>query len=274
MFTDCKLICSDVDGTLLDSNHRIPQYNIEMIRQVVEQGIPFALTSGRIKGALTFLQRELGITGPLICQNGAYITDGDTLVFERTVETDIARIIYPIIQKEGLQMFIFKGEHWYANEQDSWAEKEYKVSTVPGIIGPFNGLLDQWKEQGEGFHKLLCMSDDPQAVIRTERLLKEMFSDRLTIYLSSPRYIEILAKGIDKGTGITKLASYLGIDVGQVMAIGDYYNDIPMLDLAGKSVVLSNAPMEVQGHADLTVPSNDEAGLGIAIEREVLSGLM
>ncbi|MDY4610250.1 MAG: Cof-type HAD-IIB family hydrolase [Sphaerochaetaceae bacterium] len=270
MFNDCKLICSDVDGTLLDSCHRLPTRNRDAIRRVVQQGIPFALTSGRIKGALTCLQREIGIKGPLACLNGAYIVDSEHLVFEQTVQADVAHAILPIVAQEGLQVFLYQGEHWYADAQDDWTAYEQRVSTVPGIIEPFDRLLPRWEDAGAGFHKMLCMSDDHQAVIRCEKLLKELFSDTLTIYLSSPQYIEILAKGIDKGVAISKLASYFGIKTRQVMAVGDYYNDIPMLDMAGMGVVMANAPEQVREHADLVTASNDEGGLGMALEREVL----
>lgn len=270
MFNDCKLICSDVDGTLLDSCHRLPTRNRDAIRRVVQQGIPFALTSGRIKGALTCLQREIGIKGPLACLNGAYIVDSEHLVFEQTVQADVAHAILPIVAQEGLQVFLYQGEHWYADAQDDWTAYEQRVSTVPGIIEPFDRLLPRWEDAGAGFHKMLCMSDDHQAVIRCEKLLKELFSDTLTIYLSSPQYIEILAKGIDKGVAISKLASYFGIETRQVMAVGDYYNDIPMLDMAGMGVVMANAPEQVREHADLVTASNDEGGLGMALEREVL----
>lgn len=269
MFNDCKLICSDVDGTLLDSNHRIPLRNRDAIRRVVQQGIPFALTSGRIKGALTCLQREIGIDGPLACLNGAYIIDGEHLVFEQTVNADMAHAILPIVKQEGLQVFLYRGEHWYADVEDDWTAYEQRVSTVPGIIEPFDRLLPRWEDAGAGFHKMLCMSDNHQAVIRCERLLKELFSDTLTIYLSSPQYIEILAKGIDKGVAISKLALYLGIKTSQVMAVGDYYNDIPMLDAAGMGVVMANAPEQVRKHADLVTGSNDEGGLGMALEQEI-----
>lgn len=270
MFNDCKLICSDVDGTLLDSCHRLPTRNRDAIRRVVQQGIPFALTSGRIKGALTCLQREIGIKGPLACLNGAYIVDSEHLVFEQTVQADVAHAILPIVAQEGLQAFLYQGEHWYADAQDDWTAYEQRVSTVPGIIEPFDRLLPRWEDAGAGFHKMLCMSDDHQAVIRCEKVLRELFSDTLTIYLSSPQYIEILAKGIDKGVAISKLASYFGIKTRQVMAAGDYYNDIPMLDMAGMGVVMANAPEQVREHADLVTASNDEGGLGMALEREVL----
>ncbi len=270
MFNDCKLICSDVDGTLLDSEHRIPSRNRAAIRQVVRQGIPFTLTSGRIKGALTCLQEQIGITGPLICLNGAYIVNGQDVVFERTVVPAVARDILPVIRREGLQAFLYQGEHWYADVEDDWSAYERRVSTVPGIIGSFDRLLPRWEDAGLGFHKMLCMSKDHQSVVKCERLLKELFSDTLTIYLSSPQYIEILAKGVDKGVAIEKLASYLGVGIDRVMAIGDYYNDIPMLDTAGMGVVMGNAPVPVREHADVLTASNDEAGLALAIERELL----
>lgn len=270
MFNDCKLICSDVDGTLLNSEHKIPSRNSEAIRQAVQRGVSFALTSGRIKGALTCLQEELGIGGPLICLNGAYIVDGDDIVFEQTISTEVARAIVPVARQEGLQVFLYKGDHWYADVADDWSDYEHRVSTVLGIIEPFDQLLMRWEAKDEGFHKMLCMSNDRQAVVRCERLLKERFSDTLTIYLSSPHYIEILAKGIDKGVAVKKLASYLGVGVEQVMVVGDFYNDIPMLETAGMSVVMANAPLPIQEYADLITASNDEAGLGMAIEREIL----
>lgn len=270
MFNDCKLICSDVDGTLLDSEHKLPARNVEAIRRVVAKEIPFVLASGRIAGSLEHLQREAGFRGPLICLNGAYIIDGQTLIFERTLPPDVARTLVPFARSEGMQVFLYKGTRWFVDEIDEWVAYERRVSTVEGECRSFEELLASWERSGEGFHKLLFMSENPHTVEHCMRLLTDRFSDMLTIYQSSPRYIEILAKDMDKGVGVEKLAEYLGIGLNQVLAIGDFYNDIPMLKAAGRGIAMGNAPEPVREVADYSTDTNDEAGLASALEREIL----
>lgn len=143
---------------------------------------------------------------------------------------------------------------------------ETAISKTAGKVVPFDKLPEHCTNNGELPYKMLCVSEDPLVVQEMEILLREKFSSLLNIYLSGPRYLEISAKDVDKGHALEAICEAYGYDTSQAMAIGDYFNDLGMLKVAGYSVAMGNAPDEIKRHAHAVTDTNDEDGLAKAIE--------
>jgi Cof subfamily protein (haloacid dehalogenase superfamily) len=263
---DCKLICTDIDGTLLDSEHRISEENKKAIQLAVKNNILVSLVSGRIAGSLAVLQRELGITGPLGCYSGSLVLDGQEVLASHPITNDQARRVLASLANSDLQAIIFGKNQWYIDRSGKWHDKEAKVSLYEGTICDFSLLLDSWDQKGENPYKILCMGDDIELVRSMELKLLALFSKELNVFRSSPKYLEISAKGIDKGHAVHAICKKYGFSPSQVMAVGDYYNDIGMFREAGYSVAMGNAPSDIKSQADTVTLSNNENGLALAIQ--------
>ncbi|MGE4452995.1 MAG: Cof-type HAD-IIB family hydrolase [Sphaerochaeta sp.] len=263
---ECKLICTDIDGTLLDPNHRISERTKEAIVKAHRKGIIIALVSGRIASSLTIIQQELGISGPLGCFNGALVLDEDRKELEaHPIRCDQLSEVLLHLSKTEMEYFVFTNEHWYMNEKNAWYEVEVEASRTQGIIQDLGGLYDTFSGNERPF-KILAMHEDSSYKEAQEAILQEQFGSSLNIFSSSPRYIEILARGVDKGHAVRSLCESYCVHPGNVMAVGDYFNDLGMFRSAGYAVAMGNAPDAVKNHAHALTSSNQEDGLALAIE--------
>ncbi|MFA6785553.1 MAG: Cof-type HAD-IIB family hydrolase [Sphaerochaeta sp.] len=263
---ECKLICTDIDGTLLDGNHQITDETKHAIAKAYKQGITIALVSGRIAQSIAVLQEELDITGPLGCYSGSLVLDRGKTLASHPVHWQSCLNVLSAIEGSGLETFVFTNESWYIDHWGPWYDVESEVSKTQGRIVPFSEMEERFSSSLELPYKLLCMSEDTLLIKNMERKLKEQFSSVLNIYTSSPKYIEISQKGIDKGHAVRALCTAYGYAPSQVMAIGDYYNDIGMFRAAGYAVAMDNAPDEVKQYACHITSSNKDNGLAKAIE--------
>jgi Cof subfamily protein (haloacid dehalogenase superfamily) len=263
---DCKLICTDIDGTLLNSEHRISKENKKAIQLAVKNNIIVALVSGRIGGSLAVLQRELGITGPLGCYSGSLVLDGRDVLASHPISNAQGRKIIAALQGSGLQAIVFGKDDWFIDKSGKWQEKEARVSLYEGTVCDFTQLFDTWEKEGKSPYKILCMGEDPALIETMEKQLSTSFGNELNVFRSSPKYLEISAKGIDKGHAVHAICKKYGFSPSQVMAVGDFYNDLGMFREAGYSVAMGNAPPDIKAQADSVTLSNDENGLALAIE--------
>mgnify|MGYP002931915358 FL=1 len=95
------------------------------------------------------------------------------------------------------------------------------------------------------------------------------FGSRLYVTCAGDEWLDFMNNGINKGSGIRHLAENLGIDLADVAALGDTYNDIPMLDIVGHSYVMGNAAEHMHAHGKFLAPTNNEAGVLTVIDRIV-----
>ena len=263
---DCKLICTDIDGTLLDTNHQISAENKRVIAKAYKKGITIALVSGRKASSLEALQKELDITGPLGCYSGALVVDRGNILASYPISWEAIQQVLSFVEGKGVESFIYTDRRWYIHKDSPWMAFEKTVSKTDGKIVPFEQLPDYCAKNKETPYKILCMSEDMEVVLHMEKLLQQKFSSLFNIYRSGPRYLEISAKDVDKGHALEAICTAYGYETSQAMAIGDYYNDLGMLKVAGYSVAMANAPDDVKAHAHRVTASNSEDGLAKAIE--------
>ncbi|MGL6131454.1 MAG: HAD-IIB family hydrolase, partial [Fusobacteriaceae bacterium] len=116
------------------------------------------------------------------------------------------------------------------------------------------------------------MLEDPDYLKKVEEKLKDELGSEYTISISKPFFLEVTKKGMDKGNSLKKLIEKLGINSKEVIAVGDSYNDISMLKIAGMSVAVSNAKPEVIEMVDYVTNSNNNHGMAELIEKFILDG--
>jgi len=260
-----KMIGLDIDGTLLNSKHQITTETNKAIKTAVnEKGIPVILVSARMPKGIIFLQRELEIEAPIICYSGALVLDknGEILSQKYMSVSDIKEV-YAAAKKLGVHVSLYKDDEWCIEKMDEWAKQEYEItSIIPNVIN-FEFLFEAWGKEGSGANKILCMAD-PDKI----NLLKDQLKiDSLNIYPSKPTYLEIMPKEASKTSAIEILRKKFNVKQREILAAGDNYNDMDMIEYAGLGVAMGNAPDEVKRCADFVTLSNDEDGVAKVIKK-------
>lgn len=263
-----KMVCLDIDGTLLNSEHKISHKTKKVIHDVaVHKKIPVILVSSRMPKGMLFLQKELDITEPMVCYNGALIIDKDNAVLLNvTIPVFIAQQVYDISKSLNVHLSIYKDDEWYIEDMDEWAMQESAITKAIPNIAQFNELFNTWSDNNTGPNKFLCMGKSEDIKEVKEKLYEKLLHE-LNIYESKLTYLEINHKNASKMTSIDSLAKRFGIKKSEIIAIGDNYNDIDMLKYAGVGIAMGNAPDDVKKHADFVTSTNDEDGVACALKK-------
>lgn len=266
-----KLVCLDIDGTLLNSQHQITEKTKFIINKITkEKNIPVVLVSARMPKGILFLQKELGINEPIICYSGSLILDNNhNVLMKKYIEASHVRSILNIIKNEDIHASLYKDNVWYIKEMDKWAFQEKEITNIMPQINKYEELLEHWEEENSGCNKILCMGD-PNKIESLKDKLNNILGSSLNIYLSKPTYLEIMPKDSSKTLAIEVLLRKYCINKSELIAIGDNYNDVDMIKYAGMGIAMGNAPEEVKRIADDITLSNDEDGVAFAINKYVI----
>ena len=245
------LLISDIDGTLIDENYQIPARNREAIEKLEKAGGGFAIATGRSWESVAQCIRGLPVNRPCVLANGGVIFDMEKRqpVWFQALPEEAKEYTHRIMEafpEAGIEVF---------TASDVWILRQNEITLAHMTHEGLHFQLVSEEEIREPWCKVLVASPEQDA-------LKE-FCDRtphegMRFVASSDRYWEMLPEQADKGTGIQKLAELCGIPMESVAAIGDYYNDLEMLQTAGITAVPQNGPEEIQKLADVvTCHCND-----------------
>ena len=253
-----KLIASDMDGTLLNSDSIIPQENIDAIRYCEENGVTFVLCTGRPVQAIEPFRKILSLDTPVITYNGSRIVDpvsGEVLYQECMSEESASEVIRLAIEYDAV-VSVWAEDKLYFNKMTPLSERYVSLVGVKPVMFE----LDSEYFRGKKINKMVWTL--PKEVV--QRLLPELTErvpDDISCFTSLPEYIEFVSSRVSKGDALVKLCDRLGIDVSESVAIGDGDNDIEMIAAAGLGVAMSNASAGAKKAADRITVSNDECGV-------------
>ena len=249
-----RLAAIDLDGTLLRSDGTIGDRTKRAIR---DTSLDIVLVTAR--GPLTIheIAAELGVAGRAICSNGALVVDLATQRIERQrlLESEIALELVHKLREElpGIK---------FAVEHEQFAHE-------PGF-SPFRNWTPP---QGTRVADIVELLADPatQLILRhaehettaIQDLVRDLVGDRLTVVASGSEAVGVTAAGVNKAGAVAEL----GYPSEEVVAFGDYPNDIPLLTWAGHSVAMANAHPDVVAIADEVTATNDEDGVAVVLER-------
>lgn len=255
-----RLAAIDLDGTLLRSDGTISERSRAAIRTVRDKGIVVVIVTARGPSNITELAHDAGIEGSAICSNGALIVDlaSGSIICERLIETELAiRIVEGV--RDRLPGILFAVEHAQFAHEPGFSAWGW---TPP----PGTRVADAVELLGEPAAKLLMLHKDHQ-IEAILAVAQEIAGEGATVVLSGDQAVEVTAVGVNKAAGLAQVAEELGIDAADVVAFGDYPNDVPMLAWAGQGIAVANAHAEVLAIADEVTASNDEDGVALVLER-------
>ncbi len=262
-----KLICVDVDGTLLNDEKKIPELVKRSIQKASKMNIQIALVTGRMPAGAEIVEKELEVPCIKACSAGTYILLGDQCIHTEYMMPIVMQEIYrEFAKKNRLPIWIFRGRTWYVSDVDSYVKQEMEIIQCHPKITDVDSLAEEWEQKGTGPNKLLFAAQ-PETISRIQREMEALALPGIDMARSADSYLEIFPKGVTKGTALTVICEKLDIKLEDTMAFGDQELDIPMIEKAGTGIAMGNAIEELKEIADFVTKTNNESGIAFALER-------
>ena len=273
---DIRLVAIDVDGTLLKTDKTLSSATARAIRRASARGVEVVLSTGRIYVEFAPLLTMLPTIRYAVSCTGASVLDCRTReeLFSAPLPLEQARRAWRILREFDCLYEVFQDGMICVEEEKAGLALHYmepagNVDTACFRQGKPD--FDHWIEtQERPISKLhLYFRENSER----DRALEALAGVDAYICASNPFDMEVMARGVDKGTGLSQLAAYLGLDHSQVMAVGDSGNDVGMMEFAGVRAVMANGETELKELADILTDSNDRDGVAKLLDALVLGQL-
>ncbi|MBQ0089812.1 MAG: Cof-type HAD-IIB family hydrolase [Prevotellaceae bacterium] len=267
-----KLLVLDVDGTLLNSEHKITNRTKMALLKIQQLGIKIVLASGRPPFGLTSIVEELEINkygGYVIAYNGSSIIDASTgkPIFQRTINPELLPFFERKARKNGFAQFTYSDDKIITDTPDN-----------PHIIyeAELNGMMLCHESEFSTAidfspYKVVLVSDDEEKRQELSHKWLRKLNGTVEVHRSEDYFLEVLPQGIDKSVALSFLMDYLHITKEQVVSIGNGIRDVGLLQLAGTGIAMGNASESVRACADIITDTNDADGVAKIIEKTMLS---
>lgn len=277
-----RLIAVDIDGTLTDPDYKISSRNYEALREAHRADIEIVLATGRRHDYAMPVARELGFPIWLISSNGALVRSsaGETDFTDRLPASAARKLIHHMEEFRGSAVLTF--------DRPVLASDSLVLETADEL----NQSISRWMDANRPYIKIVspledALTEDPlqamycgsvsKMTIAQHRLSQAAFGNELTVLRTQYDHrdlsiLDILTRDCSKGHALRRHAEKHNISPDQIMAIGDNYNDLEMLEYAGVPVMMANADPDLRQRGFHLTGSNSENGVAQAIERLFATG--
>ena len=264
-----EMIVLDLDGTLTNREKKITPRTKEALMKAQEKGKIVVLASGRATAGLEPLAEELKLSrfgSYILSFNGGMITNCKTgeAVFSSVLPFSSNERIIELAEEHRVDLLTYQGREILTNnEQCPYGKLESQINHLPlretdlrtALTGPVPKFI---------------MLDDGDYLAMVEPRVKAALGRDYSVYRSEPFFLEIMPKGIDKAKSLGRLLEKLGMKREQMIACGDGYNDLTMIQYAGLGVAMDNAVLPVKKAANYITASNNEDGVALVVEKFLL----
>lgn len=241
-----RLLALDMDGTLLNDEQIITPTTVKWLQKAVDAGVHVCLSTGRAFTSAFPYAEQLGLETPMITVNGSEVWRAPHEIYRRSLmDPMLVRQMYELAKEDDIWFWAYSTEK--VHKQDNWD-------------GDVTGR--EWLKFG--YHT----EDDD---LRHKLLLRLQDMGGLEITNSSPHNLEINPLGVNKAAGILEVCKLLGLDMSQVIAVGDSLNDLAAIQQAGLGVAMGNAQETVKEEADAVVASNNNDGIAEVVQKYIFN---
>lgn len=262
-----QLAAIDLDGTLLDDEHRVSQRNGRAIRSAVALGVDIVIATGKSRSSATDLIEALGINSPGIYLQGLVTYNADGSVRRRQVmDANVAQAVIALGEAHKFRALVYNDTRSFTLHPDAVTARLSEFGDPPAEHVPHW----RWVFHNALIHKVVLYGEENHVgELRTE-IARVLGRDVHVTRANIQGMIEVLPQGTSKGHSLSILMKELNVAPENAMAIGDGENDIEMLQAVGIGIAVGNAHRLLKDVADDIVPANDEDGVAVALERYVI----
>lgn len=261
-----KVIVSDMDGTLLDDEKRLPSDFFEVLDMLIERGIVFTVASGRTYSALEHLFPEpYKDKVAYICDNGACTVLGGKPVSVTPLDGDTYRELLEACRRIGYLRVVVCAENGVYH-----IDRGDEFSCEVGRFYKKHCAVDDLFAVNETIYKV-AVCDELGTLSHGKPALDGIFGTRLNVQASGEVWMDVMASGVSKGTALKALQERLGASRSETVVFGDYFNDVEMLRLAEHSFCMENGHEDVKKMCKHIAPDNNHGGVTECIRRFVLA---
>ena len=259
-YSKIKLVVSDMDGTLLNSQHEVSPQFLKIFKELQEQEIKFAVASGRQYYSLMERMEPIKDEIMYMAENGAIVMYRGKQLHIIPMEREVVHEVINAVRELDNKYLILCGR-----------EQAYIEKTDPEFMEPFLNHYEKYKVVED----LLKVEDDVILKLTIcdlagaeENSLPHLkhFENRLQVKLSGKIWIDFNDKEAQKGNAVKAVQEQMNIDKEETLAFGDYLNDIELFQHSGYSYAMENAHEEVKALATHHTSSNDELGVEKVLE--------
>ena len=265
-----KIFVTDIDGTLVGAGGEVHPRDARAIKELLRKGVPVALCTGRMFSGTREIAATFRLMGPVACIDGSHIFDlhsrGELSC--TAISSEAANHVREALAMYRPAAFMFSGDRVihdgrgdrYLDYLSTWSDVRHRV---PDVVHPH-----AW--QAELNVAALVLMGDEETIMGMDRALNGVPGLQDIVFqvrrpdLAGSWGMVVRADGVDKGTAIDWLAKHYGVGVEDVVAVGDWLNDVPMLKRAGQSYAMAQAPAEVQAAAKFLLQADIWQGGGVA----------
>lgn len=268
-----KLVAIDLDDTLLSDDLKISPQTIKAIQETIEKGVTVTLATGRMYKSAVQYAEEIELNVPIITYQGAYVKnigDGEVL-YERKLSFEASIDIISKLKERGEKNIqIYLDDELYADKENMYVTEYGRVTNVNYHI--VDDLITFIANSKVLPLKILVI-DEPSEIKHMYKEFNQIYNEEINITISKPHFLEFSHKEATKGQAIKYLADKLGISLEQVIAIGDSYNDLDMIQVAGLGVVMENGYDEVKKYANYITKTNNDHGVFEVLSKFILNAV-
>jgi hypothetical protein len=262
-----KLIAIDMDDTILNRDLLIMEKTLLKINEAKKLGVKIVLSSGRSsKSMLSYIHKHR-FDEFFISFNGALLTNANSneILFDKKVEQKYVHQLVDISREYNINMQMYYKDNIYV---EKYNEKTMRYEKLSGIEAK---LVDDLKRVPFTGSIKVLFNHNHEELFKLKPLVEERFGDNLNIFFSKPHYLEFLNKEANKGLALMALARHLNINANEIIAIGDSFNDVSMIEYAGIGVAMANAhPLVKQKANYVTSKDHNNDGVAEVIDKYIL----
>lgn len=263
-----KLVVIDLDGTLLNAEHQLGEKTIQVLQAVHAAGYELMIATGRHFQDVYLIAQKLQIPISLITSNGARVHDcHGKLLYENHIPQALVEKVIALSDGYHVHRNIYQGDVWLVEEENQPLLDIHHASGFGYQLTDFSVINPQHIDK-------FYFNAAHEKLVPLELKLRQALGEQLSITFTTEIYLEVMNKGVSKATALSQLCRQKGIDSSEVMAFGDGFNDLGMLQWVGHAVVMDNAHSELKQQVVSAniAPSNAEEGVALYLQEVLLNG--